>query len=72
MKLVVTALMKSLSGLVNVSIVIFLIWLNYQFGFIIFKRLMFAILGLNLMREKMGYCYGVENYFGINKNACDD
>jgi len=71
MKLVVTALMESVSGLVNVSIVIFLIWLNYQFGFIIFIRLMFAILGLNLMREKMGYCHGVENYFGINKNVCD-
>ena len=28
---------------------------------------MFGILGLNLMREKMGYCKGIDEYFNINK-----
>ena len=29
---------------------------------------MFGILGLNLMREKMGYCKGIDDYFNINKS----
>ena len=28
---------------------------------------MFGILGLNLMREKMGYCKGLDDHFNINK-----
>ena len=31
---------------------------------------MFGILGLNLMRGKLGYCYGATNYYGINKDTC--
>lgn len=44
MKLVVTALIESVSGILNVVIVILLVWM------------MFAILGINLMRGKLNYC----------------
>lgn len=44
MKIVVNSLLKSLPGLGNVLIFIFLIWL------------MFGILGINFMSGKMGYC----------------
>lgn len=50
--------MESLSPILNVIIVIILIWL------------MFGILGLNLMRGKLGYCEGVSNVYGINKQFC--
>lgn len=57
MKIVVTALMHSLTAIFNVLIVLFLIFL------------MFAILGMSLMQGKMGYC-NVENYFEISKEQC--
>lgn len=44
MKLIVTALMESVGGISNMIIVVILIWL------------MFAILGLNLMKDKLSYC----------------
>lgn len=44
MKLVVTALLESVSGILNVVLVVILIWM------------MFAILGINLMGGKMNYC----------------
>jgi len=44
MKLMVTALMESVSGIINVLIVIILIWL------------MFSILAMNLVGGKMWYC----------------
>lgn len=31
---------------------------------------MFGILGLNLMRNKMGYCDGVTSVYGINRDTC--
>lgn len=45
MKLVVTALIESVSGILNVVIVILLVWM------------MFAILGINLMKGKLNYCH---------------
>ena len=60
MKIVVNSLLKSLPGLGNVFIFIFLIWL------------MFAILGINFMSGKMGYCTNsmqTKKYiFGMSKN----
>jgi hypothetical protein len=44
MKLMVTALLESVSGIINVAIVILMIWL------------MFAILGMNLLSEKLHFC----------------
>jgi hypothetical protein len=44
MKLVVTALLESVSGIMNVTIFMLLIWI------------MFAILGINLMKDKLNYC----------------
>ena len=49
MKLVVTALLESVSGIFNVAIVVLLVWM------------MFAILGMNLMAGKLNYCYSKEN-----------
>jgi hypothetical protein len=53
MKVVVIALMESVGAIMNVLIVIFLIWL------------MFAILGMSLIGNRMGYC-NVDEYYGIN------
>jgi len=44
MKIVVTALLSSTGAISNVLIVLFLVYL------------MFSILGLSLLRNKMGYC----------------
>jgi len=44
MKLVVTALLESVGGILNVTIFMLLVWL------------MFAILGINLMKGKLNYC----------------
>lgn len=44
MKLVVTALLESVSGIINVLIVLILVWI------------MFAILGINLLKDKMHFC----------------
>ena len=44
MKLVVTALLESVSGIMNVLIVLILVWM------------MFAILGINLFKDKLHYC----------------
>lgn len=44
MKLVVTCLMDSVSGILNVLVVLILIWM------------MFAILGINLLHHKLYYC----------------
>ena len=32
---------------------------------------MFGILGINLMKDKLGYCQGVEDYYGVSKSQCD-
>ena len=49
MKLVVTALLESVSGIFNVAIVVLLVWM------------MFAILGMNLMAGKLNYCNSTED-----------
>lgn len=56
MKTIVTALLESTSGIINVLIVVILIWI------------MFAILGISLMKDKMRYCElpGDESYYGVS------
>ncbi len=59
MKTVVIALLESLSGMVNVIIVVALIWL------------MFAILAISLIGSRMGYCDNLDSidypsYYGVN------
>ena len=58
MKLVVTALLESFAGIINVVIVILLVWI------------MFGILGVSLIKNKMGFCSTVEIPYGINKASC--
>ena len=50
MKLIVTALLESVGGIMNVVIVLVLIWL------------MFAILAINLMKGKLNYCNFPSSY----------
>ena len=64
MKLVVMALMESVAGIINVVVVILLIWFILKIKTIV--RMMFGILGMNLMSNKMGYCSGVDNYYNIS------
>ena len=54
LKIVTTALMDSITSIINVFVVILLIWM------------MFAILGVSLLKDKMGYCSGVDNIYDIN------
>ena len=58
LKLVVTSLLESISAIFNVLIVLLLIWL------------MFAILAINLLGSKMGYCDGVDNIYGVSYDSC--
>ncbi len=57
MKLLVSALLESVSGIFNVIIVVVMIWM------------MFAILGINLLKDKLGYC-DVSNIYLYNKADC--
>ena len=41
-------------------IVLILIWL------------MFAILAINLLKEKMSYCEGVDDIYGVGQTACEE
>ncbi|EGR32725.1 hypothetical protein IMG5_072530 [Ichthyophthirius multifiliis] len=59
MKVVVIALFESISGILNVLVVIILIWI------------MFAILSISLIGNRMGYCNGLQNYYGINQTTCN-
>lgn len=54
MKIVVSALLNSVGAIINVVIVMLLIFL------------MIAILGMSLIGERMGFCSGVDNFYGIN------
>lgn len=54
-KLIVVALIQSLGPLINV------------FGFVCLIFLIFAIMGMNLLQGKMGYCSSLDNYYGVNK-----
>ena len=53
LKIVVTSLLESVGAIINVLIVLILIWL------------MFAILAINLLKEKMSYCEGVDDIYGV-------
>ena len=57
LKIVVNALFGSLSGLFNVLIIVFLIWI------------MFSILGIFLFNKKLGFCK-IPNYYEVSKIAC--
>jgi len=61
MKLIVTALLESVKAIFNVVVVILLVWL------------MFCILAINIVGDKLGYCDGLpddEYYYGINETMC--
>lgn len=45
LRLVVTALLESVSGILTVIVLLFMIWI------------MFGVLGTNLLKEKTKYCY---------------
>lgn len=55
MKTVVTALLESVSGIINVLIVVILIWI------------MFGIFGISLMKNKVHYCIlpDKSDYYGV-------
>lgn len=54
MKIVVSALLNSVGAIFNVVIVMFLIFL------------MIAILGMSLIGDRMGFCEGADNFYGVN------
>lgn len=56
MKIVVTALLESVPAVLNVLIVVLLIWM------------MFAILGINLMKDALWYCKLPDNYGDGNED----
>jgi len=61
MRLIVTALLESKTAIFNVLIVITMIWL------------MFAILAVNIVGDKLGYCSGFaedESYYGVSETQC--
>ena len=57
MKIVVIALLESVSAIFNVLIVVVLIWL------------MFAILGISLLGGRMGRC-DIDNFYDVNESQC--
>ena len=57
LQLVVKALFSSAGAVVNVAIVVFVVYL------------MAAILGMSLLKGKLGYC-DLDDYYGINKATC--
>lgn len=57
MKIVVIALLESVSAIFNVLIVVVLIWL------------MFAILGISLLGGRMGLC-DIDNFYDVNETQC--
>lgn len=54
------SLIESITGILNVLIVILMFWV------------MFGILGINLLQNKLGYCDIPDkaSYFEINKQTC--
>ena len=76
LKLVVIALVESVSAIVNVLIVVLLIWLTKLIIVLncYILRLMFAILGISLMQGKMEFCKDqsievptVYQYYGVSR-----
>ncbi|KRX08852.1 hypothetical protein PPERSA_08956 [Pseudocohnilembus persalinus] len=62
MKIVIIALLSSINPILNVLIVIFMVWI------------MFAILGISLLGDRMNYCNVPQNqsYYNINYQDCID
>ena len=63
MKTIVTALMESVSGIINVLVVVLLIWI------------MFGIFGMSLMKDKVHYCELPQDdvsglYYGLGRKDC--
>ena len=58
MKVIVTSLMESFTGIINVFIVIILCWV------------MLGILGVNLLGNLMGYCSSMIYYYDVNITEC--
>lgn len=65
MKIIITALVESMSGIFNILIIILLIFM------------MFGILGMNLLQGKLNYCnnsaqllYGNYGPYNMNKATC--
>ena len=62
LRIVVSSLIESIGGIINVIIVILMVWI------------MFGILGINLMSKRMGYCYMKDDpsfdIFGVSKTSC--
>ena len=57
LQLVVKALISSAGAIGNVAIVVFVVYI------------MAAILGMSLLKGKLGYC-DLDDYYGINKATC--
>ena len=56
MKIVVNSLLNSVTSIINVIIVIFIVWL------------MFGVLGVSLLKDRMGFCE-IEEKYGVNKET---
>lgn len=56
LRIVLGSLIESISGILNVLIVIIMVWV------------MFGILGINLLKGKMGYCDSdqLKSYYNVN------
>lgn len=62
LKIVIQCLFQSFNGIMNVGFVVLMFWLMY------------AILGMNLLSGKLGFCNFPDqrNYFYVNKTMCPD
>jgi hypothetical protein len=60
MKIVVNALMESVTAILNVSVVIGMIWI------------MFGILAISFLKDEMGYCDGIGGFYGVSITSCAD
>jgi hypothetical protein len=58
MRVIVNSLLGVLGPLLNVTLVMMLVWL------------IFAILGMNFLGGKLGYC-DIDNYYGVSKEQCE-
>ena len=58
LRIVVTALMESVSAILNVGIVVLIVWL------------MFAIVGMSLLSKKMYRCNG-EKFYEVSRGECE-
>ena len=59
MKVIVNALLGSVTALFNVVIVIMMVWV------------MFAILGISFFGNKMAHCEGIDDYYNIGIVQCE-